>query len=455
MTKAKLNLSAESALRVVLAGGFLLMLAASLPGHLSYDSVLELYEGHFHVRQSWAPAFYAWVLGVFDSVLPGTALYVVASGLLLFLALASFATLRGRVSWFAVPLALVFVLTPAVLVYQGIVWHDVLFANLAIAGMVCLSHAAICWETRARRWMFLAATLLLLAAAVLTRQNGFIMGVLAALALGWTAGAREGWKRGVAWGAGGFVALVLVAQALGYVGVPSRAGPADGLDKGLRILRQYDLIGALATDPNLPLPAIEAANPASARTLRREASRVYSAERVDFLDGQPGLSKALWSLSDKTVSAEWSNLILHHPGLYLRQRWQVFRWVFLTPVIDRCLPVYVGVDAPVEKMTPLGLVQRRSMTDQQLVNYSTWFMDTPAFSHLTYVVMGLLVAGVLLLRRDPADIPIVALTLGGVAFAASFFVISIACDYRYLYFLDLSAMAGLLYVVVDPRLRRS
>jgi hypothetical protein len=44
----------------------------------------------------------------------------------------------------------------------------------------------------------------------------------------------------------------------------------------------------------------------------------------------------------------------------------------------------------------------------------------------------------------------VGLMVSGLGFAASFFLISIACDYRYLYFLDLAALAGLFYVAVDP-----
>jgi hypothetical protein len=39
-------------------------------------------------------------------------------------------------------------------------------------------------------------------------------------------------------------------------------------------------------------------------------------------------------------------------------------------------------------------------------------------------------------------------------FTASFFVVSVACDYRYLYALDLTAMTGSLYVALDPSLRR-
>ena len=34
----------------------------------------------------------------------------------------------------------------------------------------------------------------------------------------------------------------------------------------------------------------------------------------------------------------------------------------------------------------------------------------------------------------------VALGLAGLAFAASFFVLSVDCDYRFLYFLDVAAM---------------
>jgi hypothetical protein len=61
----------------------------------------------------------------------------------------------------------------------------------------------------------------------------------------------------------------------------------------------------------------------------------------------------------------------------------------------------------------------------------------------------------LLIRREPADLAIAALLAGALAAAASFFVISIACDYRYLYFLDLAAITALIYVAIDPRLRRS
>jgi len=54
---------------------------------------------------------------------------------------------------------------------------------------------------------------------------------------------------------------------------------------------------------------------------------------------------------------------------------------------------------------------------------------------------------VLLRRRDPADTVVAGLLAGALLFALSFFFISIACDYRYLFFLDLAAMAAALYAV--------
>ena len=52
----KLQVSPRQAVRAVAALGLLTVLGANLPGHLSYDSVAQLYEGHFHVRETWGPA---------------------------------------------------------------------------------------------------------------------------------------------------------------------------------------------------------------------------------------------------------------------------------------------------------------------------------------------------------------------------------------------------------------
>lgn len=135
---------------------------------------------------------------------------------------------------------------------------------------------------------------------------------------------------------------------------------------------------------------------------------------------------------------------------YLAHRWDAFVWVFFTPEPGRCLPVFVGVTGPAEKLAGLDLTARLSPKDLALGRYAQAYVGTPAYSHAFFAALALVVAGVLLVRREPPDVVIAGLLLSALAFAASFFVISIACDYRYLYALDLAAVVGALYLALDP-----
>ena len=455
MTGLRLQINPRSAFRAVVAVGLLVMLGANLPGHLSYDSVAQLYEGHFHLRETWGPALYAWILGLFDAVIPGTSLYVTVSGLLFFGALASFSDLRPRTSWLAAPVAALVALTPQVLIYQAIVWKDVAFANTAIGGLVCVAHAVRVWPNARRRWLFLAAALVLLAVASQVRQNGIIVTILGAMALGWILAAPEAaqrwrWRRGLVWSLGGVAAVAIAGQALTIFSIPPNSPPDPGVKTGLRIVQNYDLIGAVAMDPHYRLSIMSAADPADTAMIEQRAPYEYSGRRIDFIDRDQPLNDALWNIPAAASQRQWFDLMLKHPGLYLRIRWEDFRWVFATPVIDWCLPVYVGVDAPPEKMAPLQMAHRYTQADIELSNYWSWFLDTPLYSHPFYGALSLVLAGLFLWRRQPADIVMAALQVSGVAFMASFFIISIACDYRYLYFTDLAAMVGLIYAAVDP-----
>jgi hypothetical protein len=216
------------------------------------------------------------------------------------------------------------------------------------------------------------------------------------------------------------------------------------------VLQGYDLLGAVALDPAFPLAAVTRAAPAAAATLRSLGPRYYSPERIDFADGQPEIAEALLAVPPPALAADWRELILGHPLLYLRERTAVFAWVFLTPKVERCIPVCLGVQGPAAVLAGLGMEYRWSAQDDRLLAYDRAFLHTPVYSHLAYALLALGVGVALLLRRDRADGPMIALMASALGFAATFFAISIACDFRYLYFLDLAAMVGLIYVAVDP-----
>jgi hypothetical protein len=449
MAGVKLDLSPRQGVRAVAAAGLLAVLGANLPGHLSYDSVAQLYEGHFHVRETWGPALYAWVLGAFDRFVPGTALYVAVSAAIFFASLASLTDLRPRTRWLAAVVLALLVLTPQVIIYQGIVWKDVMFANCAVASTVLIAHAARRWDDARRRWLLLAVALVLMAAGTQVRQNGIIAGAFAAIAVGWL-GAQGRWRRGLVWGAGAFAALVVTGWLETRLSEPPRAPRDTATSTGIHIVQTYDVIGAVALDPNYRLDILAAADPAAAKVVRERGRLDWSGRRVDFLDRDQAIQGPINAIPDPVWARQWLDLVTRHPALYLKVRLEDFRWVFFPPVIDLCLPVYVGVDAPVEKMAPLGLAHRFTQADAELNNYASWLLGTPVLEHLTWASVCLVLGILFLWRRDRPDIPMAALQFAGAAFAASFLIISIACDYRYLYFTDLAAIAGLVYAAIDP-----
>lgn len=447
--------AARWTLRLILLGALVLMLKLNLPGHLTVDSVLALHEGRFGVRTTWNPAFFGWLLGVLDGIHTGTALAVGMVGVLLFGAWALLPSLRPRTSWLAPIVALGLVALPQAMIYPAIIWKDVQFAVAAVAGFTLLAFG-VRDRARATPWISLVLAAALFAAAGLLRQNGLILALPAALAIAWARSGSGGWLRSSSLATAWLVAVATLTLLLSAVAQPQGAGaPDDAGGKGLRILGTYDIVAAAALQPGRPTPHIDKESPTAGAYIREHADTVYSAERVDTLSGDPRMGELMKSLSNETIRSEWLDLIRGQPGLYLQVRALAFSQVAGTPVIDRCLPVAIGIEGPAEALKALEMPRRRSLDDQRLYNYVTWYMDTPAMSHLAFAVIALGVGVALLFRRDPADLVIAGLMAGALGFAASFFAISIACDYRYLYLLDLAAITGLLYLALDPRLKRA
>jgi hypothetical protein len=445
---------AGAAFRIVMGAGLLLTLAANVPGQMSLDSVVALTEARTGVRQTWAPAISSAILKPFDNLVAGTGLYVTASAALLFLSLMSLPRLRARSTWIAAGLAFLVVLTPQVLIYQGIIWRDVLFANLTIAAFVMLAAAAQRWQER-RPILPLAGALVCLALAALSRQNGLILVVSAAGVLAWTVRAG-GWRKSLAWGLGALVAVGVLALGLNRLATPAETQAKLRLNAASLILEHYDVVGAKAHHPSLKLKEIGKVDPAAQALIEGKTGDVYSAARVDTLDRDDAFRKTLWHVPDAAMNAQWRRIIVHYPAAYLLHRADVFRWTFLTPKLDQCLPVTVGVTGPDTMLKELNVQTGVDPQDLGLAQYAKRFYGTPIYSHLTWAIVAVGVIVWLLRRRDPADWVFVALLGGTLAFVASFAVISVACDYRYLYLLDLAAMAGLLYTALDPpRWRRA
>jgi hypothetical protein len=434
----------------ILGASFLFCVAVNAPGHLSYDSILQLLQGRLGLYNSWHPPVMAWLLGLGDAVVPGPGLFAVFEAALAFGALAGVLAVAGRAGWTAVAVLALAAVSPQLLIYQGVVWKDVLFADAMAAGFVALALAAASrgWP----RWGAAGMSLVLLTLAGLARQNGIVVLPFAAAAVGWIA-AREGrtrW-RAAAVGAGALAALLLcVAGGNALLALRSDGEPAAV--EQFRLLQIYDLAGAIAREPGFPLAAMDDDDPQMADALHANAARLYTPMRNDPLMSAPAMHGPLGTLDEDALNADWRTLVTQHPWLYLKIRAADFGWVAFTPDIVACRPIFTGIEGPAAELKALGITPRRDGRDLALERYGKAFMWTPVLSHIPFALIALGGIVVLLRRRRGADIAMAAMLGGALTFGASFLPIAISCDYRYLYALDLAAIAAALYLACDRRM---
>jgi hypothetical protein len=422
----------------VLLAGFAVMLAMNAPGQMSYDSVAQFADGRSGSYNSWHPPVMAFLLGLFDALVPGTLLFLIFQSLLLLAAMLALLGLQRR-GWASVGVAAAIILTPQWLLFQGQIWKDILFTDAAIAGFAAL---AVFAQQGRIAWLILSGLLLTLAAA--TRQNGVVLLPVAAVALTFIARrtGKSGWVHGLCFllatmGLGAGISLALTARGDG----------GDGAKAQLRLGQSYDLAGALTRDPALPLPPLAMADPKLDALLRSRGAALYSPLRNDPFAADPQISRALAEAPDGVIAGAWRSLVLGHPLLYLRTRLAVFDAVLRTPDSQACHFWYAGIDGPPGLLRQLGLTARIRPQDRALTGYAQLFAATPVYSHLAWGTLALILLAVLLRRGAPADLAVAGLLTGALLFVLTFVIISIACDYRYLVFLDLSAMAALLYTV--------
>ena len=437
----------------VIALGALAALYLNVPGHLSFDSVLQLYQGRTGVYNSWHPPIMAWLLGLADAVTPGAGLFVVFDCLLLFGSLAWLLALPDgrRGSWAAPVVAAACMVSPLWIIYPGIVWKDVLFAATSLAGFTALAQAAAWWPEPRRRLPLIGLAIVLMALAGLARQTGAVVPIFGCIALAVIAARaapRGGMFRGAGYGLGALAAAtgIMVASTLA---LDTRSDGEPARIYQMEDLQIFDLAGAVSLRPSLPLEQLRAANPRLEQLVRTDAADEYDPRRIDPLAALDELHDVMIRTPPSVIAAQWRDLILHHPDLYLTVRATDFYWVALTPDIHECVPFFVGIDGPEPFMARLGLVQRLNARDRLLKGYGDALSGTPAFSHALFGLIALFVLVKLGLRRRPPDVALAAMLLSALAFSASFLVVSVACDYRYLYVLDVSAMAAALYLAAS------
>jgi len=450
------------ALAVVSALGLAASVFVNWPGHFPPDAITQLAQGRAGVFNLWHPPVMAWLLGLADRGAPDAPAFFVMDAALFFGGLTAL-TLAGGVRWAGVAATAVLCASPLVLIYQGLVVKDVLFADASLAAFAAIAWAGKLWPKVWARLALAVAAVALLTLAALVRQNGVMVAGVGALTLGCVAWRAEpaGGKRARTLAITTLVALLGMggAFALARQAFEARSDHQPEVARQWMMLQIYDLAGADRRDPTLTFPILHARAPSLERFIRGEAAPAYDPTRVDPISHLKDGARVVKTPSP-WVAAQWRQLMTASPALYLATRGEAFWQVLATPDVQACAPVFVGVDPGDPAMLRrAGLVARETDQDDWDGDYATAFLGTPVFSHLASAALAimLLVLAVRGLRRGGGAhlIAVAGLLTGSLAFAASFFVVSIACDFRYLYFLDVAAMAALVQRIAlwRPELR--
>ena len=91
----------------------------------------------------------------------------------------------------------------------------------------------------------------------------------------------------------------------------------------------------------------------------------------------------------------------------------------------------------------MGLKPHVRPQDVKLERYAHAFERTPLYSHVVWAIVCATLLWLGLRARRAEDLAVAGLMAAALAFAGSFALIGVACDYRYLYALDLAGMVGL------------
>jgi hypothetical protein len=439
----------RNAATAVLLGGGLAIYALNFPGSMEDDSFVQLLEGRTQSYSNWHPPVMSWLMGLSD-LLPGPAAawFVALDMLLAFGALAAVLWLTPRVSRAAIAVAAALLFLPQLILLQAVVWKDALFADSCLAGFVTLALAAAQWRKPRLRTVLLIAAAAFLALAVLTRQNGAVVLPCAALGLFFAVSRLEGRRKAAAYGVV-FFALPVGMALFGHAALEQRWDGYPAKQEQFKILHLYDITGLVKRNPALRLDILDKGSPRLAKIIRGEGVARWSPAKNDTLEMSPRIVAALDATPAPVLTQQWRTLAGQNPGQYLALRALLFRWVFVPPDVGLCHPFHVGDQGDPEDLKELGMSPRLDRRDVFLWHVGDAFQAARAFSHGAFALIAGFVLYATLRRRRPADIVMASLIGAAFVFTATFFLISIACDYRYLLIIDMSALAGLLYLAAD------
>lgn len=466
---------------------FAAVLVLNLPGHLTHDSLTQIAEGRSGFVQSWNPVFSSWVFGTLVNWTGGTELIVALSAAQLGLGLYLILNTAPQARWWSLVPVAVLLFGPILLVHPAVVWKDVWFAHFSI---LAFGLVALRWQGAG--WWAEAAALLLMAAALLSRQTGVLVSGVGVLALSLlhrvgtlnpddsdTADAVDATDTAhtsrASWASDRPATIGLAAHSAAHIATRFAAGftarlavllgmalalstlaqsqmkqvQAGEVGTGIKLVALFDLAGMLQRQPELHLDRLRAQGFQTA-DWEAGARATFSAERIDRLEMRPVTGPR--ELDTTTLLRQWADVVMSHPISYLAHRLEVYAWFGGLRDQALCMPIHVGISSG-PQVPNAGVPSTQARMSPSLYQWSRSLWYTPYFSPLFWSGVSALVALLMLLQRQWRH-PVFWLQMAGLVYSASYLVVAFSCDFRYSYFSVAAASVGLMWLAASGWLSR-
>jgi hypothetical protein len=403
--------------------GIALTVACFYPGYMSPDSVEQLAQARSGVFTDWHPPIMSFLWRFSDKLFPGPFGMLLLNNLLFWpgLALICYRCL----GWAGAPVTIAFGLSPAVFGLLSTVWKDVAFGASMVLAVALLLNAQL---ARSKSALILSSLPILYALSV--RHNAG-PGVLPLILYGaWVylnvfRGVLS-WRATVALGV---LAFALLFAVVTFVNRQLSVGRQMSI---MQTVLLHDLTAISLAEGTILLP--KWVRPDGSVPTVDELRKIYSAGLVSLFSGNPGIN--LQQTRDPTDLANlrkaWFAAVLKHPGAYARHRINVFK--AMLGIEGSCYAYEIGISA-----NPFGIQVRPSEANRFVMHLLSIFRNSWAFRAWCYLAAIGLMSLIFLRLHSATRTPALALACSALLYEAPYFFIVPTCDFRYSWFVVLTA----------------
>ncbi|MCC6891129.1 MAG: hypothetical protein IT536_21590 [Hyphomicrobiales bacterium] len=432
-TRPRVSRLAVGVTAALLAAGFGLTIMVFDPGYMTIDAGW-VYRAISEGLGDWQSPVMSLIWQAIDPIAPGSRSMLLLLALLYWTGFGIVAFTAARQAGWLGPLTIVLALTPPAFVLVGMIWRDVLFADLWLCA-AALTYASRDWRS-ALRWPIAALAILLVAIGLLLRPNAIVAAPVLAGYVLWPTAFH--WKR---------IAAILIPGAIaGYALIHTVYYTLLDAERQypLHSVLVFDLGGityfsgenrfplAFTPEQTAMLFTRDCYNPTRWDYYWHIAPCDFVMQRLERKDdkvfGTPRLVEA------------WRNAMLAEPFAYLKHRATFMRTFLVEPSL--VLPV-------LELPHPSRQVHADNRLFMMLVAVhdalqETWLLRVGVWLAAALAVMLLAWP----LRATPHGAFALGVCGSGALYVLSYSVFGVAAEYRYAYWCVVASLVGAVALAV-------